>query len=260
MHLPMMALALPAAPAIERYLVVGASDSSPQKIVVRATDLEKRTRVKGMIFQVADCGERRALFGWASKLVETTEQAQKELASLKAAVPDSFIKKCHVKPGSVLSFGLPAVDPSIGQVPVSAVNWSDADRVSTVIRLGNAGTLALVRYFRDDPNSPLEGRHSRVQFAKDGGELKTLAEDCTGVATAVHTAKLIAFACESEQAADNILHTVRVFSVSGSDVGSFPRCRKPTLVEPDLMRCDAEEVLPDGSLKLKSKSNKITLP
>lgn len=259
MHLPMMALALPAAPAIERYLVVGASDSSPQKIAVRASDLEKRTGVKGMIFQVADCGERRALFAWASNVVETAEQAQKELATLKKAVPDSFIKKCHVKPGSLLSLGLPAVDPSIGQVPSSVVNWSDADRVSSAIRLGN-DTLAFVRYFRDDPNSPLEGRHTRVQFAASNGQLTTLVEDCTGANTAVHSAKLIAFACETEQAADNILHTVRVFSKSGSEAGSFSNCRKPTLVEPNVMNCHAEEVLSDGSLKLKLKSNKILLP
>lgn len=243
-------------PAAEQYLVVGASDASPQRIAARAQELARRSGKPGLVVQVSDCGEPRQVFAWASEVAGSAAAAQQALAALKRVAPDAYVKRCTVQPGSLLALRLPAIDPTIAAVPAKAVNWSDADRLSRVVRLPGAGDLVLVRYYAAVADDPLEGRRTRVALATAAGELTTLVEDCSGAAQFVRGGSWVAFTCDTEQAADHILHTVRAYTVDGAPAASVARCRAPAIAG-DALTCQSEEVDADGRLRLAPRTVRL---
>lgn len=246
----------PAAGSGDQYLVIGASDGSPQRIAVRARELAQRTGRPGLVVQVADCGEQRQVFAWAAEVASSAAAAQQALAAVQGAAPDAYVKRCKVQPGSLLALRVPAIDPSIARVPLQVVNWSDADRVSAVAPLPGGSQLVLVRYYGGSAEDPLEGRRTRVALAAPGGALKTLTDDCSGAAQFVRSGSWIAFTCDTEQAADHVLHTVRAYGANGAPAGAFARCRRPSIAG-DALTCQAEEVDGDGKLKLGARTQRL---
>ena len=242
------------APPGEQFLVIGASDGSAQGIARRAQELARATGKPGLVVQVADCGEARQVFAWSAVVTASAEQAQQALAALQRFAPDAYVKRCKVRAGSLLALRVPAVDPSIARVPASVVNWSEADRISGVAQVGSAGRVVLVRRYDAAPEDPLEGRRTRVLLAAGTGELVTLAEDCPGASQFVHGGGWLAFACDSEQAADNILHTVRAYDAGGAPAGTMPRCRAPAISTAGVLACQGEEVDAAGKLRLTPRS------
>jgi hypothetical protein len=248
------AAAGPAAASGTRWLVVGASDPVPAGIAQRARALSAvETRAggsAGIVLSTADCGERKAAFAWAAEVATTREAAQAALDRLIARIPDAYVKRCVVRPGSLLALGLPAIDPSIADVAADAVNWTDADRVSTVRALGGGASLLLLRYRAAVAEDPLEGRRTRVQLALPGTAPVPLIDDCAGLAGAVFAHGWVALACDSEQAADHVLHTVQAFSAAGERVVELTRCRQPSIPAADTLQCQQESVDAEGRLKL----------
>jgi hypothetical protein len=184
-------------------------------------------------------------------------EAQQALAQLQRAAPDAYVKRCKVRPGSLLALRVPAVDASIARVPPQVVNWSDADRISAVVPLGSLGSAVLVRRYQAEKDDPLEGRRTRVALASTAGELVTLADDCSGASQFVQGGDWLAFACDSEQAADHVLHTVRAFDTHGSPAGTMPRCRKPSITAAGVLACQGEEVDAAGKLLLTPRSLRL---
>jgi hypothetical protein len=262
--LPWLAAALAAAAcgqpqpeAGERYLVIGASDTSAQRIAGKAKELAQRTGHAGLVVQVADCGDPRAMFAWAAEVKPDPAQAQQALQDVQRAVPDAYVKRCKVRPGSLLALRVPAVDPSIARVPAQVVNWSDGDRVSSIVPLGDAGRAVLVRRYQAARDDPLEGRRTQVALAAPGGELVTLVDDCPGAAQFVQKSGWIAFTCDSEQAADHVLHTVRAFGASGAPAATVPRCQQPAITADDALTCQGEEVDAAGRLRLTPRKRQL---
>src|SRR5204863_2438243 len=103
-------LALASAPsqasaaASERvWLVVGASETTPAAIVHKAQRLASAGAPKGgLVFQSKDCGDKKAGFGWAGAIASSADAANEELARLRTTVKDAFIKRCDVRPKSLL--------------------------------------------------------------------------------------------------------------------------------------------------------------
>jgi hypothetical protein len=241
-----------AAPA-ERYLVIGASTGSPAAIAHKAKALADAAPGGGLVATTADCGDRRPVFAWLAAVADSPADAQAALASLRARVPDAWLRRCTPRPGSLLALGVPAVDASIAQVPADAVNWRDADRVSAVLAVrgpGDPSSLVLQRVHVATPDDPLEGRRTRVLLPRAGSAPRVLLEDCGGARDAVRTEQWVALACDSEQAADHILHTVHAFSADGVEVLTVPRCREPRIVPPATLQCRAEAVDAQGRLRL----------
>lgn len=236
---------------VEQFLVIGASDASPQRIVKRAAQLAAKIGRPGLVVQTVDCGESRSVFAWASDIESSATAAKASLSRLKATVPDAYVKRCLVRPRSLLAHKRNAVDPSIADVPASAVNWSDADRVSALIKLGSAGDLMLTRYFVNQPDDVLEGRRTRVSLAGANREWVTLAADCQGAGSVTALGPWLALSCETEQAAEHLLHTVQAYTLDGKLAAQIPRCQRPTLVAPDVLACQAETVDAAGQLRLK---------
>ena len=240
-----------------RWLVVGASEATPGAIAKRARALDETGAGQGLVLSTADCGDARPVYAWAAEVANDFEPARAALARLRQRVPDAFIKRCNLRPGSLLALGLPAVHPSIAEVPADAVNWSDADRISAVRVLGAELSLVLQRYRAALPDDPLEGRRTRLLLVRWGAAPRPLVEDCAGLASAVAGHGWLALACDSEQAADHVLHTVHAFSDSGERVAEVARCRAPRLSADDLLLCQSESVDATGKLKLTPRSNKL---
>ena len=236
---------------VEQFLVVAASDATPQRIVKRAAELAAQIGRPGLVVQTADCGESRSIFAWTSNIESSAAVAKDALSRLKSTVPDAYLKRCLVRPRSLLAYRQPAVDSSIADVPASAVNWSDADRVSALIKLGSAGDLMLTRFFLNQQDDVLEGRRTRVSLAGANREWVVLAADCQGAGSVTALGPWLALACETEQAAEHLLHNVQIYTLDGKLAAKIPRCRRPTLAAPDVLACQAETVDSAGQLRLK---------
>jgi len=257
-----VAAAAHAAPR-ERYLVIGASDVSPAGIARRAQALAEGGDGTGLVLSTADCGDRPALFAWAAAVVDSAADAQTALARLHHRMPNAYVKRCVPRAGSLLALGIPAVDASIALVSEDAVNWTDADRVSSVLPLDARGTparLVLVRHRVAVPDDPLEGRRTRVLLALSGVAPLTLLDDCGGARGAVLVRGWLALACDSEQAGEQVLHTVYVFTAAGTPVTRVPRCRQPRISGPNTLQCQAEAVDARGRLRLSPRSVHLVRP
>jgi hypothetical protein len=231
-------------------LVVAASDVSPAAIARRAQALAP-SLPGSLVVQTSDCGERKNVFALAT-VATSADEAQAALASTRRFAADAYLKRCDVKPGSLLALRLPAVDLSIAQVPATAVNWDDEDRVSSLATLEHGPTLYLQRYFSDAGDDPLEGRRVRVIVPLAGGR-RVLEDSCFGFASPAALNGQVAFQCAREEAGEQVLHTVMAFDAAGNRLAAAPRCREPRWVDEHTVSCSEESVGPDGTLQLRAK-------
>lgn len=95
--------------------------------------------------------------------IATSDKAgQDALARVRTTVKDAYVKRCDVKPGSLLALRITAIDRSIADVPEDAVNWQDEDRISSTQPLPDGRVLVIARYYVNVSDDPLEGRRERV--------------------------------------------------------------------------------------------------
>jgi hypothetical protein len=239
------------------WLVVAGSDASPAGIARKAKALST-SLPRLLVVRTLDCGGQKEGFALVTAVRDSVASAQKELPAVRGTVADAYVKRCDVVPRSLLDWRVSAVDASIAEVPEDAVNWEDADRVSSVVPLGEGRAAIVVRYFVNAPEDPLEGRRQRVLLARRAGQT-TLADDCAGAAGFTAKAGYVAFQCEREQAGDAILHSVFVFSDDGRRLAEVPHCRAPRWSGEDTLVCENESVDADGQLKLETKRTRLPL-
>jgi hypothetical protein len=258
MHRSAMAFAMSAAIASSTacaktaYLVVAASSDKPAAIAEKARGLTLLAP-KLIVVDTRDCGAPRSVFAVVTDIVDSRQEADGALARVKPTVADAYIKACDIKPGSLLSFRISAVDPSISQVPSDAVNWDDGDRVSSALPLDPASSIVVVRSFDPADDSPLEGRSERILLAKTSGERVPLTDQCTNMARPSIAHGVVTFECARESAGDQLLHSVLVVDESGRLVTEVHHCREPSWSTGGNLQCMAESVAADGKLTLKGK-------
>lgn len=238
------------------WLVVGASDASPAGIAIKSRPLGI-LESEGLIFQSSDCGDKKNIFGWTATIAITQEAAKTVLRQVRQKIKDAYIKRCEVIPDSLLALRIPAVDASISEVSDTAVNWSDEDRLSTVVSLGDGRSIVVVRHFVSDPEDPLEGRRERILLTMSSSERVTLNLSCSDLGGATVYQGLVAFHCVREQAADNLLHDVVVVDSKGIILNEIKRCRNPKWKDKRTLLCEAENVGPNGKLTLIEKQTQI---
>jgi hypothetical protein len=261
-----LGLAGAVAAPVERYLVVGASEPTAAGIVQRAKPLAAAAAAAGdgpgLIVSTADCEKGHPRYVWTVALFDSASAASAALARLRTRLADAYVRRCLVRPDSLLALGIPAVDSSIADVPSNAVNWRDADRVSALLPVkGDAGETrwVLLRRHVGGADDPREGRRTSVLRLPPGGQAQTLLDDCGGAAEAVAPRDWFALSCESEQAADQVLHTVHVFTRDGATVTRVVRCREPRL-DAATLQCSVESVDAGGRLHLAKKTLRLTRP
>lgn len=232
------------------WLVVGASDSSAAAIARKAALISARNPA-GLTVNTGDCGDRLSMFAWVSTVASSEAAARAALARLREDVRDAYVKPCNVQAGSLLALRIPAVDSTIADVPIDAVNWNDADRVSSAFPQPDGGSVVAIRYFKPAVDDPLEGRRERVVWALPSGERVVLLDDCPSAGSFAAADGRIALQCAREQAGSNLLHQVLVFDASGRRIGLAERCREPRWMAAQELRCRRESVEPSGRLVLE---------
>ncbi len=260
-------MALHPAAAERVFLVVAASSQQPAGIAAAAAQLAPAAP-QGLIVSSRDCRDPRPVFAFAAApvfafaaaIVPSRAAAERALEPVKRRVANAFIKPCDVKPGSLLALRMNAVDPSIARVPKDAVNWTEADRVSTVRRVDAETSLVIVRRFVDEPNDPLEGRRSAVLLVSAGGKIVTISDTCYDPAHPAITPDRIAMDCVREEAGNHLLHAVEVTARSGQRLLEIPRCRMPIWADRRSLTCEEETVGADGKLVLRQKRVRIDGP
>ncbi|HKO06682.1 MAG TPA: hypothetical protein VJ487_03130 [Alphaproteobacteria bacterium] len=231
------------------FLVVAASNKDPALIADIGRKLAP-VAPHGLAIETGDCGEQRHLLAFAAEISSSSQDARAALDRIKATIKDAYIKKCDVKPGSLLSLRISAVDPSIAAVPRNAVNWSDSDRISAVLPLSQDASLVIVRHFVEAPDDPLEGRRERILLARSSGERVVLSDNCYNLGDPSTADGLIAFDCAREEAGDQLLHSVEVVTEGGQHLKEIEHCRKPKWIDKMELACQMEAVRSDGTLVL----------
>ncbi len=245
-----------AEPAV--WLIVAASEPTATAIAQKARAMASALP-HALVVQTRDCGDKKSVFALAAEVTDSADAAKGALPAMRSAIKDAYVKKCAVVAGSLLSLRYPAVDASIADVPDSAVNWDEEDRVSTTAALPHDGALVVARYFVNAPDDPLEGRRERVIRPGAGrNDGKTLSDDCPSAAAFTDLDGRVAFECAREQAGDQLLHSVLAFDAGGAKLADVPHCRKPRFTAPDALTCSEESVSANGKLKLRSK--RVPLP
>ncbi|QWV94204.1 hypothetical protein KP004_03150 [Geomonas oryzisoli] len=243
----MVCLILASSPALAEnvWLVIGASDSTPAGI---ARKWKRSGEGQGIVVQTRDCGDNKNIFVWAAHLEPSAAAAAK---SLKAShLSGGYVKKCSVKAGTLLAFRETAVDPSIADVPSSTVNWEDIDRVSTIQPLQGNRHIIISRYYSGTIEDALEGRRERVVLVGQKGQRHLLQENCVTPEKFTVRREMFAYQCALEQAGDELLHKVVVFSMDGKKMEEIKHCRSPVLTQKGTIACESEAVNADGRLSL----------
>lgn len=239
------------------WLVVGASDPTAAGIARKAKALAG-TSSGGLVVRTGDCGDTRSTFAWVPEVATSSKAARAALSRVRAATKDAYLKHCDVRPGTLLSLRMTAVDPSIAHVPESAVNWEEQDRISTARTLPQGRSIVIVRSYSPAPDDPLEGKRERVILADHSGNRKVLEENCIDPGPVAARQGRLAFHCAREQAGDHLFHDVVVYDGSGQKRAEIRRCRDPKWRGGQVIECGEESVGPDGALTLRAK--RITLP
>jgi hypothetical protein len=235
------------------WLVVAASSSSPAAIAEKSRALAAAVP-NGLVVDMRDCGHHRAPFVVVAQVAASPEAARAALAHVRGIVRDAYVKRCDVKPQTLLAVRMSAVDPSIAHVPATAVNWTDRDRVSSAQPLPGGRTLVIARSFAAGADGLLEGRRTQVVLADSPTRRLLLEGDCVDPGGIVARRGQVAFHCAREQAGDHVLHAVVVFDAAGRKIGQVDRCRAPTWIANGALRCEAESVGPDGRLRLMPRT------
>jgi len=239
------------------WLVIGASDLTAAGIAHKAQLLALRIP-HGFIVQTTDCGDKNNLFAWVAEATASAEAAQAALSRIRETVKDAYVKRCDVKPGTMLALRITAIDSSIADVPDATVNWQDEDRISSVRPLPDGRTLVIARYFANVTDDPLEGRRERVLLVESPDRHLVLEENCINPGSIVTHQRRIAFHCVREQAGDHLLHNVVVFDAAGKKLTEVQRCRDPRWSGERAIVCKAESVRPNGQLELHAKHIELT--
>jgi hypothetical protein len=191
------------------------------------------------------------MFAFAQVLA-SVDEARAALRAAKKIIRSAYVKRCETRPGSLLELRIPAVDPSIADIPAGAVNWKDADRSSEVRRLSDGRTLVIVRQYVNAKKASARGRRERVVLAESREKKTTLENDCLSPDAVALGRELLVFDCVREQVGDHLMRTTLVFDSSGKRLKELPRCRNPKITPPRAVTCVAESVLASGALELRT--------
>lgn len=208
----------------------------------------------------ADCGNLRPGLYLTAIPASDARAAQFMVTQLRSQVKDAYVRECRAKPDSRVQLGLPLIDPSIAGVPANTVNWTDADRVSTVHKLAGGGYLWVRRRYQASPEDPREGRREAVWFFEASpASARQMESDCTDPSFARVGARL-ALSCARETAAEHLLHTTFVYRIGVSvPTQSIRRCRSPRFTSETELTCQEETISGAGELRLTRKRVALTV-
>ena len=237
-----------------RWFVVATSCHSLAPVLQVSEKLRARWRDASVVAS-SDCTNLPAGLFLAVAVAAPTRQAARDaLLWLRLRASEAYVQECRPRPHSRLALGVPLVDPSIEKVPENAVNWTDRDRISTIVKLKGRRYLWIRRWYKPDREGPREGqRESVLLFTNRPDSAIQLESDCTDPSFAERDG-WIALSCTREEAAENLLHETKVYEpTSRKVIFSTKRCRNPRFISAAELTCQAEDVDIYGELHLSLK-------
>lgn len=240
------------------WLVIIASDPSPTAMARQARNLSARYP-GGFLLQTGDCGHADKGFAWVIEVRRSAEAAEAARARWSALWEDAYVLRCDVRPRSLVTWGMSAVDESIADLPENLANASRQEWASSAHPLADGRTILVIRSFdRQRDESPLEGRRERVLLGPAFADPLPLDEDCADAGGFAAQDGLVAFHCAREVAAGHSLHSVAVFDRHGKRLAEFARCRDPSWSGDRVLVCQEEALTAQGDLTLRTKRIALT--
>ena len=89
--------------------MIAASGTDPAAIATQAVRLAS-VAPDGLVIQMSDCRKERPIFAFAAKITPSLELAEAALQRVRRVVKDAHLKKCDIKPGSLLALRCRSLD------------------------------------------------------------------------------------------------------------------------------------------------------
>ncbi len=237
-----------------RWFVVATCCRNLVPVLEASEKLRARWRDTSVVAS-SDCINLPPGFFLAVAVAAPTRQAALDaLVEVSLRASEAYVQECRPRPHSRVALGVPLVDPSIEKVPENVVNWTDRDRISTIVKLKGRRYSWIRRWYEPDREDPREGRRESVLFFTNRPDSAIqLESDCTDPSFAEREG-WIALSCTREVAAENLLHETKVYEATSRKViFSTKRCRNPRFVSATQLTCQAEDVDLNGELHLSLK-------
>ena len=248
---------LAATKTIRLWFPIGASGSSAAEIAKTAKAFSQDFP-GGLVVQMSDCGGPEDRLTWVAEASFSEDLAKATLARLRTTAPDAYLESCDARAGTLLSFRMTAVDPSIADIPEGDQEyWNDADRVSSARPLPDGRTIILVRAYDAADGSELLGRSERVLLGMPDGSRSVLVNSCNEAGGFVTRKGLVALHCVKEAIAHLPFPSVEVFDQRSIQIAHIRACRDPVFKEDRVIACQSVSYTRDRELKLKTKHTRF---
>ena len=239
----------------EVWLAIVATETSAAAIAAKRKQL-LNLYPSAKIIHSNDCSDLKpGLFLLVSHISGTSRIPEGILTEIRADVEDAYSRPCSVVTPSLLSLGIPVVHASIDRVPVDAVNWSDEDRVSRLLKIDDAEYLLIERAYDSHDESPLEGMKQSIYYFRGYPKQRILIErNCWDMSQPDSLGNRFSLHCANEMAANQWLHTSIVFDTEAqSIVWRESYCRNPRLTSENQLSCEKESIDAQGRLSLSHR-------
>jgi len=239
----------------EVWLAIIATETSAAAIAAKRKQL-LNLYPSAKIVHSNDCSNLKpGLFLLVSHISGKDRTPEEVLTEIRTDVVDAYSRPCSVVTPSLLSLRIPVIHASIDQVPVDAVNWSNEDRVSQLLKVNDAEYLLIERAYDSHNESPLEGMKQSVYYFKGYPKQRILIEkNCWDISQPDSLGNRFSLHCANEMAADQWLHTSIVFDIEAqSIVFRESYCRNPRLASENQLSCEKESIDADGRLSLSRR-------
>ena len=244
----LLTAAAPPTQAETLWLVIGVADTSPTQIAGAGRPFYELFP-RGFVARTSDCGDSSDFFIWVATASRSLHVAEEALSRLRDVADSAYLRRCDVKPGSLLAAQVSAVEDSLANVPTAAQGWRDQSFVSSAHRLPDGDLVFVQPYFVDDEYSELYGWRERV-----GPDLTyPLEVDCKDAGGFAARDTRLALHCGQEWVAEQLLHAVIVYDEHGRQLDYVEHCRDPVWTGDQTIACNAERVTFEGAIALEEK-------
>lgn len=259
---PVPGIALSAAPDkpnVLLYLSIVATETEQLSAITKHHELSKKFKALSVISSNDCTNLKPGLVLYVADKVHNKADAKKALNKAKALVPDSYLRKCNIKPNSLLSNGFSYIHDSLFKLPEDTISWTFDDVMSELVPLNENISFLVEKKFNGDINDEVEGRQSALYYVEPNStKPKLILNQCWDFASPSQKNKLLVFQCMTGMAANHYIHTVYAYNITQNNI-SFKKefCQQSSIKNEKLIACLEESVDANGELKLVPREFEI---
>ena len=237
------------------YLSIVSTETQSLSIITRYRQLINKFENLGIISS-SDCiNLKPGLVLLVSHTNSSKSKIEAAISKAKTHVPDSYSRECKVKPDSFLAYNLPYIHSSIFSLPEDTISWTFEDAESELLPLDSDYSFLIEKIYNGKIDNEVEGRQASLFLVDDRGvKQHEILKQCWDFDKAARQNQQITFQCMTGSAANQVIHSIYVFSLSqNSIIFEEPYCQQPMLETESTLSCYEESVDEYGELKLSRK-------